>query len=344
MKPRDLRLLVMHVSTRCDQTCAHCSIWKPGGRFRAALGREDRLALIAEAKALGARSVLFTGGEPLLCDHIEALARGARGLGLSVQIATNGLGLRTASAWLDAVDEVYVSVEGPPAVHDATRGSSMFSRLRESVASVLSLARRPRLVGRSVVSSRNAALLEDTVAAARSLGLDGISFLPADSASGAFGGDPSARSFLRPDEAGIHAMLEAVSRLDEKGELGGFVVEDARKLAWMAADLLAGADPRRAPPCNAPEWSSVVEADGGLRPCFFQATVATVGGENGLGAARRSTAYETALARLGEGNPICAGCVCPKFQPRGAHGVAERVRAVLGRALRARTERSGVSA
>ena len=174
MKPRDLRLLVMHVSTRCDQACAHCSIWKSNGRTRAALGCDERLALIEEAKALGARSILFTGGEPLLCDHIEALARGAKGLGLSVQIATNGLGLRRAAKWLDAVDEVYVSVEGPPAVHDAIRGLSMFSRLRGSLGAVLSLARRPRLVGRSVVSSRNAALLEDTVAAARSLGLDGL--------------------------------------------------------------------------------------------------------------------------------------------------------------------------
>lgn len=344
MKPRDLRLLVMHVSTRCDQACAHCSIWRSNGRSRASLSGEERLALIEEAKSLGARSVLFTGGEPLLCDHIEALARGAKRLGLSVQIATNGLGLQTASAWLDAVDEVYVSVEGPPSVHDAIRGGSMFSRLRGSVAAVLSLTKRPRLVGRSVVSSRNAALLEDTVAAARSLGLDGISFLPADWVSEAFGGDRSSRTFLRPDEAAIGAMLEAVSRLDARGELGGFVVEDARKLGWMAADLLAGADPRRAPACDAPEWSSVVEADGRLRPCFFQPEVATVGRNSALGFARRSAAYETALAGLGEGNPICAGCVCPKFAPSGAHGVAERVRAVLGRALRPRSERSGVSA
>ena len=88
MAPRDLRLLVMHVSSRCDQACAHCSIWKTKGKGEA-LGSEDRLRVLSEARSLGAQSVLFTGGEPFLCDHLEALCIAARRLGLSVQIATD---------------------------------------------------------------------------------------------------------------------------------------------------------------------------------------------------------------------------------------------------------------
>lgn len=344
MKPRDLRLLVMHVSTRCDQTCLHCSIWKSNGRAHDPLGREERLALLGEARSLGAQGVLFTGGEPLLCDHIEALARAAHGLGLSVQIATNGLGLERAAPWLEAVDEVYVSVEGPETVHDSIRGVSMFARLRASIRGVRALPKRPRLIGRSVVWGRNAALLDETASAARELGLDGISFLGADVTSEAFGGDPSSRSFLRPTEAEVAAMLQAISRLDASGDLGGFVIEDARKLAWMAADFLAGADGRRAPACNAPEWSSVVEADGALRPCFFQPAVSRVGRGVSLSEGRTGPAYRGALEGLGAGNRICGGCVCPKHVAAGARGVADRVRAVLGRALAKPTRNSGVSA
>ena len=334
MKPRELRLLVMHVSTRCNQACAHCSIWKANGEDRESLGREERLSLIAEAKALGARSILFTGGEPLLCDHIEALSRAAHGLGLSVQIATNGLGLADATSWLgEVVGEVYLSVEGPEGVHDAIRGTSMFARLRASVAAVRGLARRPRLIGRSVISSRTAAMLDATVAAARSLGLDGISFLAADSTSDAFGGDPSSRRFLRPGEAEVAAMLAAISRLEAAGDLGGFVMEDARKLTWMAAEFLAKQAGTRGPACNAPEWSSVVEADGALRPCFFQPAVATIGRDGSLSGSRRSAAYAAALRGLGPGNRICAACVCPKHVPAGVGAVRERVRAVLGRVL-----------
>ncbi len=334
MRPRGLRLLIMHVSTRCDQACAHCSIWRSNRQSGDALGLEERLGLIAEARSLGARAILFTGGEPLLCDHIESLAGAAHGLGLSVQIATNGLGLLRAASWLGGVvDEVYVSVEGPEPIHDSIRGASMFARLRASIAAVRSLPRRPRLVGRSVISSRNAAVLDATANAARSLGLDGISFLAADSTSDAFGGEPASRQFLRPGAAEIAAMREAILRLAAAGELGRFVSEDARKLTSMAADFMKGDAARRAPACNAPEWSSVVEADGALRPCFFQPKVSKVGRGGSLATARRSTAYASALHGLGPGHPICAACVCPKHAAAGLGAVRDRVRAVLGGAL-----------
>ena len=345
MKPRDLRLLVMHVSTRCDQTCAHCSIWASKGRSPESLGREERLALIDEARSLGARAILFTGGEPFLCDHLESLARSARGLGLSVQIATNGLSLGRAASWLGGVvDEVYVSVEGPEAIHDSIRGASMFARLQASIAVVRALPTRPRLIGRSVISSGNAAVLDATAGAARSLGLDGISFLAADSTSDAFGGEPASRHLLRPGGPEVAAMREAIARLDAAGDLGRFVSEDAKKLARMAADFLAGDAGRRAPACNAPEWSSVVEADGALRPCFFQPEVSRVGRGDSLAAARRSAAYASALRELGPGHPICAACVCPKHTAAGLGGVKDRLRAVLGDALAARSNRSGLPA
>ncbi len=345
MKPRGLRLLVMHVSTRCDQACAHCSIWKSNGKSRDPLGGDERLSLLGEAKSLGARSVLFTGGEPLLCDHLESLARAAHALGLSVQIATNGLGLDRARSWLgEVVDEVYLSVEGPEAIHDSVRGASMFSRLRASIAAVRGLARRPRLVGRSVISSRNAAALDVTVAAARDLGLDAISFLSVDTESEAFGGEPSSRVPLRPGPADVAAMRGAIARLHAAGELGRFVSEDASKLARMAADFAKGDALRAAPACNAPEWSSVVEADGALRPCFFQPKVSRVGRGVPLSAARQSEAYATALGNLGPGNPICAACVCPKQVAEGVHAVKDRVRAALGRALSGPSLRTGVPA
>ncbi len=345
MKPRGLRLLVMHVSTRCDQACAHCSIWKSNGKGGDPLGVDERLALLGEAKSLGARSVLFTGGEPLLCDHIESLARGAHLLGLSVQIASNGLGLGGARAWLgQAVDEVYLSVEGPEAIHDSIRGASMFARLRASIAAVRDLAGRPRLVGRSVISSRNAAVLEATVAAARELGLDAISFLSVDVLSEAFGGEPSARLPLRPGPAEVAAMREAIARLDAAGELGRFVSEDASKLARMAAEFAKGDARRTAPACNAPEWSSVVEADGALRPCFFQPKASRVGRGLSLSVARDSAAYADALRSLGQGNPVCAACVCPKQIGEGVQGVKERVKTALGRVLAAPGRRTGVSA
>ncbi|MBK5257238.1 MAG: radical SAM protein [Vicinamibacteria bacterium] len=330
MRPRELRVLILHASSRCDQACGHCSIWKPkaGGPE---LGVGARLAIIQEAHSLGARAVLFTGGEPLLCDHLETLSRTAHDLGLSVQIATNGLGLARATAWIGGVvDEVYVSLEGPEGIHDSVRGLGMFARLAASLAAVEALPLRPRLVGRSVLSAANVSQIEETVGAARSLGLDAISFLPVDVTSQAFGGDPARRENLRPDGPAIAAMRGAVIRLDTAGDLGNYVVEDLRKLTSLADGLVSGTARQEAPACNAPEWSSVVEADGAVRPCFFQPKVAAESSVS-IGEIRRSEAYAQALRALGPENPTCAACACPKYQSEGL------VSSWVGEALRRAT-------
>ncbi len=344
MKPRDLRLLVMHVSTRCDQTCAHCSIWRVNGKRARELRVDERLAIISEARSLGAQAILFTGGEPLLCDHLEALARTAHHLGLSVQLATNGLGLARSASWLgEVVDEIYVSLEGPLAVHDGVRGERMFSRLTASIEEILALPRRPRLVARSAISARNAGVLDATVLTARALGFDAVSFLPIDVTSDAFGGDPGARARLRPSPADVVALRQAILRLNASGDLGAFVVEDAGKLMRIADGFLLEPSSRMAPACNAPEWSSVVEADGAVRPCFFQPEVR--GGRTvSLGALRKSKEYAAALKGLGEGHPICVSCVCPNLRAQGAAALRGLVGAAFGRAMPRFPHRSGSAA
>jgi MoaA/NifB/PqqE/SkfB family radical SAM enzyme len=297
------------------------------------MGREEREAIIREAHSLGARAILFTGGEPLLCDHIEPLARLARDLGLSVQIATNGLGLARAGGWLvNCVDELYVSFEGPEPVYDSLRGRGMFVRLAASVEAIVGEPRRPRLVARAVVSSRNAATLYETAVSARRLGFDAVSFLAVDASSEAFGGDPASRSSLAPGPADVALLHASIDRLAAAGELGGFVLEDERKMRGLAAFLGADRSSSQAPRCNAPEWSSVVEADGGVRPCFFQPVASNVRDQS-LRGARASAAYREALQRLGPGNPVCASCVCPKHVPSGPALIAGRVKALLGRVL-----------
>jgi MoaA/NifB/PqqE/SkfB family radical SAM enzyme len=340
MKPRRLRLLVMHVSSRCDQACAHCSIWKGNTTAPTEWGLEKRLAVLHEAQDLGARSVLFTGGEPLLCDHIETLVRGARGLGLTVQIATNGLGLKRSAPWLGSVvDELYVSLEGPHEVHDALRGRGMFERLRDSLSALTGLGVRPRLIARSVVNDRNADAIEGTVEAARELGFDAISFLPLDVSSDAFGGRPSERTELGPTAPRVKALRQAIERLQAGGWLGGFVIEDVAKLRSLAARFESIDHPAPAPACNAPEWSTVVEADGSVRPCFFQPAIGSA--ESGVGASRRSAGYVDALRGLGAGNRICASCVCPKYLPSGIDLLRRRVGRALRRALPAGSLRAG---
>jgi MoaA/NifB/PqqE/SkfB family radical SAM enzyme len=71
---------------------------------------------------------------------------------------------------------------------------------------------------------------------------------------------------LVPDLAVLDAELERLAAISE-----GFVVESPEKLRRIAAHFRAhrGLEPHRAPRCNAPWVSAVIETNGDVRPCFF---------------------------------------------------------------------------
>jgi MoaA/NifB/PqqE/SkfB family radical SAM enzyme len=92
----------------------------------------------------------------------------------------------------------------------------------------------------------------------------------------------------------------------------GFVVESPQKLRRIARHFRAhlGLAAPESPVCNAPWVSAVIEADGSVRPCFFQPKIgnlydttleAVINGPEGR--AFRSTLDVAA-------NPICRNCVC----------------------------------
>lgn len=308
-RARRLRLLVLAVADRCDQRCRHCQIWQ--GSASAPLTLGERLRIVDDALLAGASEALLTGGEPLLSPDLWPVAERLRAGGARLMLATNGMLLERCAADVARLfDEVYVSLDGPSAaVHDAQRGVPAWDRVAGGLRALRALPARPRLVARSVLHAGTIDALAETVAAARSLGVDQVSFLPLDAGSDAFGARPSARAALVPTETQVARFEAAVGAL---GERDGFVAERPEKLLAFANHLRAsaGARPFERPACDAPWWSSVVEADGALRPCFFQPS--TGDARDGLGALRRGSAYRAALRAIRRPNEACARCVCPK--------------------------------
>jgi MoaA/NifB/PqqE/SkfB family radical SAM enzyme len=204
-----------------------------------------------------------------------------------------------------------VSLDGPSAaVHDAQRGVPAWDRVAAGVRALRELPGRPLVVARSVLHAGTIDAFAETIAAARSLGVDHVSFLPLDAASDAFGAQPPARTALVPTGAQVDRFEAAVRALGAPGD--GFVSERPEKLLGVARHLRAsgGSAPFERPPCDAPWWSSVVEADGSVRPCFFQPAVGDA--REGLRAVRRGPAYRRALRQIRRPNDACARCVCPK--------------------------------
>jgi MoaA/NifB/PqqE/SkfB family radical SAM enzyme len=312
-RARRLRLLVLAVADRCDQRCVHCQIWQ--GTDAPALPLADRLRVVDDALAEGASEALLTGGEPLVSPDLWPVAERLRAGGARLMLATNGMLLaRHAADVARLFHEVYLSLDGPsPAVHDAQRGVPAWDRVAAGIAALRARAPRPRLIARSVVHAGTIDAFVETIEAARALGLDHVSFLPIDAASDAFGSLPPARAALVPAVEQVARFEDAVRRLDAEGALAdGFVSEGRDKLLRLARHLRASAGGAAflRPPCDAPWWSSVVEADGSVRPCFFQPAVGDA--RAGIGTVRRGPAYRDALRQIRRPNETCARCVCPK--------------------------------
>jgi MoaA/NifB/PqqE/SkfB family radical SAM enzyme len=319
MRAKRLELLVLAISDRCDQKCAHCQIWM-GGSGGASLSLEERLRVVDDALASGTRAFLLTGGEPLLSADLWPIAERIEVAGGTLMLATNGMLLeRYAEKVAGHFDEVYVSLDGASAsTHDGLRGVAAFDRLRSGIAALRTASEPVQVVARCTLHAGNLHEFPAIVEAARTLGAHHVSFLPIDASSTAFGGDADARRRLAPDAAQLQAFESALDVIEaSRASSDGFVLEPVPKLRRLARHLKAsaGLTAFERPECDAPVWSSVVESDGTVRPCFFHAPVGDA--RTGLLAVRASQAYRESLAFIDGPNPTCDRCVCPKRSTPG---------------------------
>ncbi len=132
----------IELTERCDNVCLHCCIClfeDDEEAERREMSTAEVEAVLTEAAALGALSVRFTGGEPLLRDDFEELYLFARRLGLKVMLFTNARGVTPELADLLArvppLELVEVSVYGMSArtYEDATRRRGSYAEFRRGV-------------------------------------------------------------------------------------------------------------------------------------------------------------------------------------------------------------------
>jgi MoaA/NifB/PqqE/SkfB family radical SAM enzyme len=252
---------------------------------------------------------------------LAALSRLLRAEGIRLTLLTAGLLLEAqAPSIAKTIDDVIVSVDGPPEIHDQIRRvHKAFNSLERGIQALRKV--RPEIVirGRSTVQKANCTHLRGTIAAARRLGLDSISFLAADVTSEAFnrpGGWPAKRQStvaLGPEEI---AVLEREVNLliqDHSDDIAsGFVVESAERLRRIVRHFRAqlGELQPVAPSCNAPWVSAVVEADGTVRPCFFHRPLGNIHEKGLIDILNGDTAIEFRRQLDIPNNSVCRKCVC----------------------------------
>jgi pyrroloquinoline quinone biosynthesis protein E len=90
--------LLAELTYRCPLHCAFCSNPVDYARHDQELDTATWKRVLAEARAMGAVQLGFSGGEPLLREDLEELVAHAHGLGFYTNLITSGIGLTEARA------------------------------------------------------------------------------------------------------------------------------------------------------------------------------------------------------------------------------------------------------
>jgi MoaA/NifB/PqqE/SkfB family radical SAM enzyme len=320
-----LPVVVIFPHNQCNCRCVMCDIW----RIREAkeITPEDLEQQLSSFRQLGVRWFVFSGGEPQLNKKWSCLAQMLRSTGSRVSLLTAGLLLKSqAQAITDSVDDVIVSLDGPPAVHNSIRRiPNAFEQLAEGVTALHSLRPEMQVGARCTVQKANHHALRAVVTSAKQIGLNSVSFLAADLTSEAFnrseGWRPerAARVALVPEEVGaLEDEVECLIREYRADLNSGFVIETADKLRRIVQHFRAhvGQSNNVAPRCNAPWISTVIEASGDVRPCFFHPVLGNIHRQPLPDIINSQEALHFRSSLDVESNEICRRCVCSLYIPR----------------------------
>jgi MoaA/NifB/PqqE/SkfB family radical SAM enzyme len=322
---RTMPVLVIFPHNQCNCRCVMCDIWRirePKEITPAALEQQ-----LASFRGLGVRWVVFSGGEPQMNSQLPSLAQMLRAEGIRVTLLTAGLLLESQAETVAAnIDDVTVSLDGPPALHNHIRRiPNAFERLAAGISAVRRVRPDMGIRARCTVQKANHCALCEVVQSAKAVGLNSISFLAADLTSDAFNRPqswlPERQDRVALNVKEVEALDSEIERLISEHSLdldSGFVVESAGKLRRIVHHFRAhlGQAQHVAPRCNAPWVSAVIEASGEVRPCFFHPSFGNIHNQtlheivNGPPALKFRANLDVAT------NPVCQRCVCSLHIPR----------------------------
>ena len=318
----ELPILVIFPHNRCNCRCVMCDIWRI--RQTREITQRDLEPHVAGFRELNVKWIVFSGGEPLMHSDLGSLCRICRAEGIRSTLLTAGLLLdKYAEMIVESIDDVIVSIDGPPEIHDRIRGvPNAYRRLQRGIDRLRELRPQIPISGRCTIQKQNHCELRKIVRTAHELNLDRLSFLAADATSEAFnrpnGWTRERRTVVALDEAETDLLdVEIETLISECGKEieSGFIVESPSKLRRIALQfrMQLGQVQATAPRCNAPWVSAVVESDGAVRPCFFHRPIGNIHERPFADILNSHEALEFRRHLNISTNAICRNCVCSLF-------------------------------
>ncbi|GAA1957368.1 StsB family radical SAM/SPASM domain sactipeptide maturase [Kitasatospora viridis] len=156
-----LKLVYYAITDGCNLRCPYCYASSEKA-LPGELDTAESMALMDEIADLGATTVIFTGGEPMMRRDLFSVVRHARSLGLRTNIITNATLVRdsaVAEEMSEIFDLVTVSMDGSTEEsHERTRGRGTFRKTLHALKLLNEHGVRP--VINHVVGKDNAATME----------------------------------------------------------------------------------------------------------------------------------------------------------------------------------------
>jgi MoaA/NifB/PqqE/SkfB family radical SAM enzyme len=325
-----LPIVILMPHSACNCRCAMCDIWKDNQNLKQ-LTEKDITGLLASLKKFETRQVLMSGGEALLNPNFFRFCELLKTANIRVTLLSTGLTLkRHAKQLIEWVHDIIVSLDGDETTHDAIRNiPGAFNKLREGVVGIKSQKPDFKISARSVIHRLNFRKWPAIIDSARMIGLDQVSFLPGDVSSHAFNREilwsDSRQHEILIEETELAALQSVIEHLIEEynEEFNSHYIAESpvriRKIhEYYAAFYGLNAFPYKK--CNAPWVSTVIEADGTVRPCFFHEQIGNIHNED-LGKILNADKAISFRKNLDiDTNSTCVKCVCylnlpPRMNP-----------------------------
>jgi MoaA/NifB/PqqE/SkfB family radical SAM enzyme len=310
-----LPMVIFYPTSRCNSRCISCDWWKQSGEGDLTLDEIDQIA--GALPSLGTQMVVFSGGEPLLRPEVFDAAAMFRARGLTLHLLTSGILLeRFADRVAQYFSRVCISLDATSeALYEHVRGVAALGTVARGVEKLRAGSPLIPLTARATLHRANFRELPRLIDYARRLGLDGISFLPADVSSRAFGRDhaPSGDRMVldRDDVRAFEETVEHTIAVYQDDFETGFIAESPDKLRRLPRyyAALAGDGSFPSVACNAPYVSVVIEANGDVRPCFFHDAIGNLR-EIPLASIVTNNLRQFRTALDVEHDATCRRCVC----------------------------------
>lgn len=123
------------ITPRCNLRCDYCCARrKPEPEDE--MPAERALEFVDALGRAGVATVSFSGGEPMLREDLDILARRAASWGISPTVNTSGVLVPRFLDRIRSMDLVKLSLDGPEETHDALRGAGSYRAARRGLVAI----------------------------------------------------------------------------------------------------------------------------------------------------------------------------------------------------------------